>query len=87
MEPQYIIVHTRYGYLSKIGDSPLSDFSKDIADAVTFTNFDQVKTLCDTYMACAWMREGNSSYKPYYEPSNKVDYSMIDKIRRTMYAK
>ena len=47
IERQYIIVHTRYGYLSKVGDGLLSDFSKDIADAVTFTNFEQVKTLCD----------------------------------------
>ena len=86
IERQYIIVHTRYGYLSKVGDGLLSDFSKDIADAVTFTNFEQVKTLCDTYMACAWMREGNGSYKSYYEPSNKFNPDTLDEIRRNLYA-
>ena len=46
----------------------------------------QVKTLCDTYMACAWMREGNSPYKPYYEPSNKFNPDTLDEIRRNLYA-
>ena len=87
VDRQYIIVHTRYGYLSKVGDGLLSDFSKDIADAVTFTNFEQVKTLCNTYMACAWMREGDNPYRPYYEPSNKFNHDTLDEIRRTMYAK
>lgn len=87
IDRQYIIVHTRYGYLSKVGDGLLSDFSKDIADAVTFTNFEQVKTLCNTYMACAWMREGDNPYRPCYEPSNKFNTDTLDEIRRTMYAK
>lgn len=87
MNMEYIIVHTRYGYMSNVSDGFSSDFSKDIANAVRFTNFEQVKTLCDTHMACAWVCENGKPIKMCYEPSNTINHDMINRIRRNMYAK
>lgn len=71
MSKQYIIVHTREGYAIDGGYGFLS-FTKHIADATVFTNYEQVKTLCNRHLACAWVRDNeNDHYQPCYQPLNR----------------
>lgn len=82
----YIVVNTQHGYLMT-DPNPEADpafiFTKDIAQATTFTNFEEVKTLCDKYIASAWMCNTlvDPRYMPCYSPFNKFNRD-IDELRR-----
>lgn len=91
--PAYIIVHTRNGYLAygpcqQPQQGSDFTFTKDIADAAIFNKFEEVQSLCDRYMACAWVKEsGNSRYVACYEPGNQIDWYTINEIKRHYHQK
>lgn len=87
----YVIVHTHHGYLTHYSmvdshlDQQTFDFTKNMADAIVFTNLDRVINLCNRYMACAWVREdGERNFKEFYNPNSKADRDMIDNMRRNL---
>jgi len=88
---EYIIVHTDRGYLAynkvseqgKYGEALSPSFTKDIAHATTFTNFQSVKTLCNMYMASAWSREDDSQkFSECYTPKNTFNMLELTLLRR-----
>lgn len=93
--PAYIVVHTKEGYLTHgtianandFGEVPAFGFTKDIAYAAIFNKLEEVKSLCDRYMACAWVKESkDSQYTMCYEPSKEVNWDAINSIRQNMWA-
>ena len=93
---EYIIIHTREGYLTHgtiasandSGEVPEFAFTKYIAEAAVFNNLHDVMDLCDKHMASAWMRDDeHSPFRPFYDPSNQFSRDAANELRRKMYAK
>lgn len=74
------MVHTRKGYLAHGETQPFA-FTKDIENAMVLNNYEEVKTLCDEHMMCAWIKESpNSTYRMCYECSKAYNSNLVMEV-------